>query len=90
MSAQGLTDADVRALRYLAEQPGGMGASNGRVGLTLPRARKLARMGLVTLKGQAVTAHASRPFGEPGLGRLHHAFDWSVTITDAGRVAARR
>jgi len=86
----GLTGTDLRVLRYLANQAGGLGARNGRVGLTLPRARKLAREGYVTIKGFSVTAHAGRPFGEPGPGRLHHAFDWAVTITDRGRTAAEQ
>lgn len=82
-----LTPAQVNALRFLVDAPGGAGSSNARHGLTLPVARVLADKGLVKLKIEGTTYMARRSFGRGGAGDLRSGIFWLATITDAGRAA---
>jgi hypothetical protein len=89
-AAQALTSTQLRALRHLAEAPGGSGGTWAAKGMTLPVAQALARAGYVTLVVEHVRYTAGRAFGATGAGRLRAGRSWIATITDAGRRAAGR
>lgn len=72
-----LTKPQIKALARCAVN----GASSRSTCLRWPTVRVLRARGLVTVEGEVVVWRASNN------SRQHCAFDWTATITDAGRVA---
>lgn len=84
-----LTEAQVRALLYLAnEAPGGIGSTSASRGMTLSVVRVLEQLGLVRIKMEHTRYVARRPFGDPGAGALRAGRLWFAYITPAGRALA--